>query len=130
MCYTLVTSKRCTQNNKEINKIIIYQEDIIMAVEKLTLAQFEEKVIKADKPVLVDFYADWCGPCKMMAPVLEEISNERDDVAIYKVNVDEDGELAQRFGVMSIPTFISFKDGEMNKKEMGARPKSSILEMF
>ena len=101
-----------------------------MAVEKLTLAQFEEKVIKADKPVLVDFYADWCGPCKMMAPVLEEISNERDDVAIYKVNVDEDGELAQRFGVMSIPTFISFKDGEMNKKEMGARPKSSILEMF
>lgn len=101
-----------------------------MAVEKLTLAQFEEKVIKADKPVLVDFYADWCGPCKMMAPVLEEISNERDDVAIYKVNVDDDGELAQRFGVMSIPTFISFKNGEMNKKEMGARPKSSILEMF
>lgn len=101
-----------------------------MAVEKLTTAEFEEKVVKSDKPVLVDFYADWCGPCKMMAPVLEEISNERDDVVIYKVNVDDDGELAQRFGVMSIPTFISFKDGEMNKKEMGARPKSSILEMF
>ena len=101
-----------------------------MAVEKLKALDFEKEVAQSDKAVLIDFYADWCGPCKMMAPVLEEIAAERDDVKIFKVNVDEEGELAQKFGVMSIPTFISFKGGEMVKKETGARPKSAILEMF
>ena len=100
-----------------------------MAVEKLTMAAFEKEVLQSDKPVLVDFFADWCGPCKMMAPVLEEISNERADVKVLKVNVDEEPALAQKFGVMSIPTFISFKGGQMHKKAMGAGPKSTLLDL-
>ena len=81
-----------------------------MAVVKLTTANFDQEVLQADRPVLVDFYADWCGPCKMMGPVVEEISGELDDVKVCKINIDEEMEVAQRYGVMSIPTFIAFKN--------------------
>lgn len=101
-----------------------------MSVIKLTAANFEQEVMQSDKPVLVDFYADWCGPCKMMAPVVEEISEEKDDVKVCKLNIDEEMEIAQRYGVMSIPTFIVFKDGEVSKKDLGAKPKSAVLSMF
>ncbi len=100
-----------------------------MAVVKLTTDNFEQEVMQANQPVLVDFYADWCGPCKMMGPVVEEISNEEAGVKVCKINIDEQIELAQRYGVMSIPTFISFKNGEVAGKQVGAVPKSRLLEL-
>ena len=100
-----------------------------MAVIKLTKANFDKEVMEAAQPVLVDFYADWCGPCKMMAPVVEEIAAEKSDVKVCKINIDEEMELAQRFGVMSIPTFISFKGGQMAGKQIGAVAKSALLEL-
>lgn len=101
-----------------------------MAVIKLTAQNFEEEVMQSDKPVLVDFYADWCGPCKMMSPIVEEISEEKEDAKVCKLNIDEEMEIAQKYGVMSIPTFIVFKDGEVAGKDMGAKPKSAVLSML
>lgn len=101
-----------------------------MSVIKLTAQNFEEEVMQSDKPVLIDFYADWCGPCKMMSPIVEEIAAEKEDAKVCKLNIDEEMEIAQRYGVMSIPTFMVFKDGEVAKKDMGAKPKSAVLSMF
>ena len=84
-----------------------------MAVVKLTAENFEQEVLKSDKPVLVDFYADWCGPCKMMAPVIEQISNEETEIKVGKINIDENIEIAQKYKVMSIPMFIAFKNGNI-----------------
>ena len=101
-----------------------------MSVVKLTTENFEQEVIHSDKPVLVDFYADWCGPCKMMAPVVEEIAAEKEDVNVGKLNIDEEMEIAQKYKVMSIPTFMVFKGGEAVKRDMGAKPKSEVISMF
>ena len=101
-----------------------------MSVVKLTTENFDQEVLKSDKPVLVDVYADWCGPCKMMGPVVEEIASEKSDVKVGKLNIDEEMEIAQKYGVMSIPTFIVFKDGNVSKKDMGAKPKSAVLSLF
>ena len=101
-----------------------------MAVVKLTAENFDQEVMQSDKPVLVDFYADWCGPCKMMSPVVEEISNEEPEIKVCKINIDEQIEVAQRFGVMSIPTFIAFKNGEVAGKQVGAVPKSKLQELI
>ena len=84
-----------------------------MAVVKLTEQNFEQEVMQSDKPVLIDFYADWCGPCQMMGPVVEEISNEVTDAKVCKVNIDEEMAIAQKYGVMSIPTFVVIKNGEV-----------------
>ena len=91
---------------------------------------FEELVLGADKPVLVDFWATWCGPCRMIAPTIEEIAEENDDIIVGKVNVDENPELCVKYGIVSIPTLIAFKDGEIIAQKMGVTPKQSILEMF
>lgn len=101
-----------------------------MSVVKLTKDSFAQEVLQSDKKVLVDFYADWCGPCQMMGPVIEEIAGERADIKVCKVNIDEEMEIAQQYGVMSIPTFIVFKDGEIYKKDLGAKPKSAVLAML
>lgn len=101
-----------------------------MAVIELTSENFETEVLKSQLPVLVDFWADWCGPCKMMTPVVDEIAEENDDIKVGKVNVDEQPELVSKYGVMSIPTLIAFKDGEIIKKEIGAVSKSVVLGMF
>lgn len=100
-----------------------------MAVIKLTAENFEQEVMNADQPVLVDFYADWCGPCKMMGPVVEEIAAEETGVKVCKINIDEEIAVAQRYGVMSIPTFISFKNGEIAGKQIGAVPKNALLDL-
>ena len=101
-----------------------------MSVIKISRDNFEEKVIKSEKPVLLDFYADWCGPCKMVAPILSEIAEERDDIVVGKVNVDDNMELAQKFGVMSIPMLAVIKNGQVVRSEVGARPKAAILDMI
>ncbi len=101
-----------------------------MSVVKLTTENFEQEVLQSNQTVLVDFYADWCGPCKMMAPVIDEIAKERADIKVGKLNIDEEMEIAQKYGVMSIPTFIVFKNGEAVQKDMGAKPKAAVLEML
>ena len=101
-----------------------------MAVITITAQNFEQEVLQSDKPVLVDFYADWCGPCKMMAPVIEEIAGEADDVKVGKLNIDNEMEIAQKYGVMSIPTLIVFRDGKEGKRDLGAKPKKAVLDML
>ena len=100
-----------------------------MAVVKLTTETFDQEVLQAGQTVLVDFYADWCGPCKMMAPVVEELAGEEPDVKVCKINIDDEMTIAQRYGVMSIPTFIAFKNGEVAGKQVGAMPKSKLQEL-
>ena len=101
-----------------------------MAVLTITKDNFESEVLKSEKPVLVDFWAAWCGPCKMVSPVIDEIAEERDDILVGKINIDEQMELAQKHGVMSIPTMIVFKNGEVANKNVGAIPKENILAML
>lgn len=106
------------------------KEDNIMAVLVLNKDNFENEVLNSDKPVLVDFYADWCGPCRMTAPVIEEISDERSDIKVCKVNVSEQPELAEKYEVDSIPALAVFKNGRLANFAVGARPKEQILALL
>ena len=101
-----------------------------MAVIVINKENFEHEVLHSDKPVLLDFYADWCGPCRMVGPVVSEIAEERSDIKVGKVNVDEQSELASQFGVMSIPMLAVVKNGKVVNKSVGARPKDQILAML
>lgn len=100
-----------------------------MAV-KLTSANFAEEAVNSDKPVLIDFYADWCGPCRMMSPVLEEIAAENPQIKVCKVNVDEEGALAQQFRVESIPLLVVMKNGKVTASSLGAVPKANVLALL
>lgn len=101
-----------------------------MATITVTKENFNAEVVSSDKPVLLDFWATWCGPCRMIAPAVEAISDELSTVKVGKVNVDEQPELADQFGVMSIPTLIVMKNGQVVDKAVGARPKQVILQML
>ncbi len=99
-----------------------------MSVLKITTENYEEEVLKSDKPVLLDFYADWCGPCRMMSPVIDDIAEERNDIKVGKINVDENEDLAMEYGVMTIPTIVIINNGETEKTFVGVTDKSKILE--
>ena len=101
-----------------------------MAVVTITKENFEQEVLQSAKPVLLDFWASWCGPCRMLSPVVDEVAEERTDVKVGKVNVDEQPELAGEFGVMSIPTLLVFEEGKLVRQAVGARPKASVLELL
>lgn len=102
-----------------------------MAVIELTTKNFEKEVLQSDVPVLVDFWAPWCGPCRMVSPIVDEIANEVQGTAkVGKINVDEQGELASQYGVMSIPTICIFKNGEVVETSVGAKSKAELLAML
>jgi thioredoxin 1 len=102
-----------------------------MSVLKITKNNFESEVLKSDKPVLLDFWASWCGPCRMVAPIIEDIAGQTSTVAkVGKVNVDEEQELAQKFNVMSIPTLVVIKDGKVVQSVVGVKSKEAILSMI
>ena len=101
-----------------------------MSVVTITKDNFNKEVMESDKPVLLDFWASWCGPCRMVSPVVDEISNEKADIKVGKVNVDEQRELAAAFNIMSIPTLVVMKNGKVTNTAMGARPKKQILSLL
>ena len=112
------------------DRSVIKKGVTIMAVITITESNFEQEVLKSDKPVLVDFWASWCGPCKMLSPVVDEIAEATPSIKVGKVNVDEEGGLAQQFKVMSIPTLIFFKDGKVANQTIGVQPKAVIEQMI
>ena len=101
-----------------------------MSVTNINKNNFQNEVLNSEKPVLLDFWAPWCGPCRMVSPIVDEIAAERGDIKVGKVNVDEEQELAGQFGVMSIPTLVVIKGGKVVNQMVGARPKSQILAML
>ena len=101
-----------------------------MAAINITNQNFQTEVMESNQKVLLDFWAPWCGPCRMVVPIVEEIANERSDIKVGKINVDEEAELASRFGIMSIPTLVVMENGQIVSQATGARPKGAILSML
>lgn len=101
-----------------------------MAVITITKENFRSEVVQSDKPVLLDFWATWCGPCRMVSPIVDQIADERSDIKVGKINVDEQPELAQQFRIISIPTLVVMKDGQIANKAVGAMPKEGILALL
>lgn len=101
-----------------------------MAAININKNNFQSEVLNSDRPVLLDFWAPWCGPCRMVVPIVEEIAEERPDIKVGKVNVDGQPELAGQFGIMSIPTLVVIKDGKIINQSMGAKPKEAILALL
>ncbi len=133
-----VTKQRCAavlfcyrENAEGVFKVTLTKLErkvYFMAVLKITSENFDE-VKNSDKPVLIDFYADWCGPCKMVSPIVDQIAEENPNIIVGKVNVDDEEDLAASFGVMSIPMLVVLKNGEVANKSVGVQPKEKILEM-
>lgn len=99
-------------------------------ITTITKDNFENEIVKADKPVLVDFWASWCGPCRMLSPTIDEIAEEHPEIKVCKINIDDEAELAIRHGVMSVPTLMIFKNGGIAQTAVGVRPKDEILDLL
>jgi thioredoxin 1 len=106
------------------------KEDLNMSAIKINKNNFNDEVLRSDKPVLLDFWASWCGPCRMVGPILDEIAEEREDIKVCKINVDEEPELASEYRIMSIPSLMVMKDGQIVSQSVGAKPKAQILAML
>ena len=124
-----------SQKTNEFQTIIKPQkkkdkEDCKMSAININKNNFQNEVMNSDKPVLLDFWAPWCAPCRMVVPIVEEIASEHADIKVGKINVDEQPELANKFGIMSIPTLVVMKNGKIIQKVSGARPKNAILQML
>ena len=124
-----------SQKTNEFQTIIKPQkkkdkEDCKMSAININKNNFQNEVMNSDKPVLLDFWAPWCAPCRMVVPIVEEIASEHADIKVGKINVDEQPELANKFGIMSIPTLVVMKNGKIIQQVSGARPKDAILEML
>ena len=123
-----------SQKRNEIQTIIKPQRkdrrNCKMPAMNINKNNFQNEVMNADKPVLLDFWASWCAPCRMVVPIIEEIASEREDIKVGKINVDEQPELASKFGIMSIPTLVVMKNGKIVQQVSGARPKNAILGML
>ena len=123
-----------SQKRNKIQIIIKTQrndrEDYKMTAININKNNFQNEVMNSDKPVLLDFWAPWCAPCRMVVPIIEEIAGERPDIRVGKINVDEQPELASEFSIMSIPTLVVMKNGKIVQQVSGARPKNAILEML
>ena len=124
-----------SQKTNEFQTIIKPQkkkdkEDCKMSAININKNNFQNEVMNSDKPVLLDFWAPWCAPCRMVVPIVEEIASEHADIKVGKINVDEQPELANKFGIMSIPTLVVMKNGKIVQQVSGARPKDAILEML
>ena len=117
-------------SRRNLSKIILFKEGKHMSVITITKNNFQEEVLNSEKPVLLDFWATWCGPCRMVSPIVDEIADERSDIKVGKINVDEEPELAGQFNVMSIPTLIVIKNGKIANQAVGARPKDQILALL
>lgn len=122
-----------------INGILKKQEESVqnvnfkeenMSILDITSENFEKEVLKSEKPVLVDFYADWCGPCKMLSPIVDQVATENEDIKVCRINIDNEESLAIQYGIMSIPTLLVFKSGEVSNQTIGVVSKSEILEML
>ena len=123
-----------SQKRNEIQTIIKQQRkdrrNCKMPAININKNNFQNEVMNADKPVLLDFWASWCAPCRMVVPIIEEIANEREDIKVGKINVDEQPELTSKFGITSIPTLVVMKNGKIVQQVSGARPKDAILRML
>ena len=124
-----------SQKTNEFQTIIKLQkkkdkEDCKMSAININKNNFQNEVMNSDKPVLLDFWAPWCAPCRMVVPIVEEIASEHADIKVGKINVDEQPELANKFGIMSIPTLVVMKNGKIIQQVSGARPKNAILQML
>ena len=128
----MVMSSQKTNEFKTITKLQKEKdkEDCKMSAININKNNFENEVLNSDKTVLLDFWASWCAPCRMVVPIVEEIADERRDIKVGKINVDEEPELANKFSIMSIPTLVVMKNGKIVQQVSGARPKNAILEML
>lgn len=129
----LIVASRIVRNESNINENNIQEENIKeknMSVLDVTNINFEEEVLKSKETVLVDFYADWCGPCQMLSPIVDEVANEREDIKVCRINVDNEQDLAIKYDVMSIPTLVVIKNGEEVNRTVGLVDKNEILDMI
>ena len=127
----MILSLNYYQNGLYCNhKKDIESEENNMSVLTITKENFQSEVIESSKPVLLDFWASWCGPCRMMSPVVDQVAEEREDIKVGKVNVDEQPELASQFQVMTIPTFLVFSEGEVVNKAIGVMSKQKVLDLL
>lgn len=126
----VLLNNKNSNNANNISKISEEKELSSMKVLEVNNENFEKEVLESEKPVLIDFFADWCGPCKMLSPIVEQIAEENDQIKVVKINIDNEQELAVKYGIMSIPTLVVIKNGQESSRSVGLISKEEILELI